>query len=133
MNKEKQHHFLSALFAKFTLFLAIAYSVGAILHLFDILNLRLDFAAMDPLWKFWIVFLFVFDTLAAIGLFKKKLWGEILFLLIAVSQLVAYIQFKNIFGNQDFLVNFHIVCIVLYAILKSVNLGKNKWPAYSAK
>lgn len=133
MDKEEQHHFLSALFAKFILFLAIAYSFGAILHLFDILNLRLDFATMDPPWKSWIVFLFVFDTLAAIGLFKKKLWGEILFLLIAVSQLVAYIQFKDIFGNQDFLVNFHIVCIVLYTALKSVNLGKNKWPAYSAK
>lgn len=133
MDKEEQHHFSSALFAKFILFLAIAYSIGAILHLFDILNLRLDFATMDPLWKSWIVFLFVFDALAAIGLFKKKLWGEILFILIAVSQLIAYIQFKNIFGNQDFLVNFHIGCIVLYAALKSANLGKNKWPAYSVK
>lgn len=133
MDKGKQRQLLSTLFSKFILFLAIAYSVGAILHLLDILNLRLNFTEMNTIWKSWIVLLLIFDALAAVGLFKKKVWGEVLFLIIAASQLVAYIQFKNIFGNQDFLVTFHIICIVLYAVLKPSNLWRNKWPAYSVK
>lgn len=115
------------------LLLAIAYAVGAVLHLLDVLDLRLKFTAMNTLWKSWIIYLLVFDTLAAIGLCRKKIWGDILFLFIASSQLIAYTKFNAIFGNQDFLITFHVVCIILYTILKTLDFWRHKWPAYSAK
>ena len=106
--------------AKFRIFLAICYSGGFILHVLDILNLRLHFTEMDSVWKTWIIFLAIFDLLTAIGLFRKKLWGELFFLLVAVAQLVAYTRFQEIFGQQEFLIRFHTVCLCLYGILKAL-------------
>lgn len=88
---------------------------------------------MNTIWKSWIIYLLVFDTLAAIGLFRKRIWSEFLFLFIALSQLVAYTMFKDIFGDQDFLITFHWVCIILYAALKTLKSWRRKWLAYSVK
>ncbi len=112
------YHF--KLFFKFILFLGFAYAVGFVLHLLDVLNLRLQFDTMDSIWKTWIIFLLIFDLLASIGLFWKKFWGELLFILVAVVQLIAYTQFKAIFGEQDFLVIFHSACITFYVLLKGL-------------
>ena len=103
---------------KFRIILAICYLGGFILHVLDILNLRLHFTEMDSVWKTWIIFLAIFDLLTAIGLFRKKLWGELVFLLVAVAQLVAYTRFQQIFGQQEFLIRFHTVCLGTYGILK---------------
>ncbi|RYZ77465.1 MAG: hypothetical protein EOP05_01690 [Proteobacteria bacterium] len=94
--------------------LSVLYVGGAALHLLDVFGARLDFATMSPIWKVWIGYLLVADTAAAIGLWRGKPWGVNLFLLIAVSQLIAYLSFKSIFGDQQFLVIFHFVTIGTY-------------------
>lgn len=55
---------------------------------------------------------------SAVGLFLRKIWGEILFFAIAVIQLIAYTKFKDFFGEQGFLVGFHGICIGVYLALK---------------
>lgn len=114
----------SQIFSKFRLSLASLYFVGFVLHTLDVANLRLNFSEMDSLWKSWILFLLVFDLFASIGLFLKKGWGEILFIVVAVCQLIAYTQFKSLFGQQDLLVYFHISTLTLYLILKSFDLWR---------
>lgn len=105
-------------FSIFKMILAILYFIGFSLHFLDVMNLRLNFSDMDLVWKSWILFLLIFDLLASTGLFLKKLWGELLFIFIAVAQLIAYIGFPSFFGEQEFLIYFHLICLSIYTALK---------------
>lgn len=114
------NHFLvqAKIFSRFLLFVGCLYAVGFLLHLLDVLGLRLNFAEMNSLWRSWIVFLLVFDLAAAIGLFLKRWWGQVSFLLVAVCQLIAYTKFSDIFGGQDVLIYFHWSTLGIYGLLK---------------
>ena len=114
--------FLRQTFSIFKIILAVLYFIGFSLHFLDVMNLRLSFSAMDLIWKSWILFLLIFDLLASIGLFLKKSWGELLFIVIAVAQLIAYIGFPSFFGEQGFLIYFHIICLSIYTVLKIFDL-----------
>lgn len=97
--------------------LALCYFVGFFLHLLDVLGARLDFQKMSPLWKGWILYLLCADLLAAIGLWLRTRWGAGLFLMIALSQLVAYGWFPHVFGPQSFLIGFHLISVGLFLVL----------------
>lgn len=99
--------------------LSILYLIGALLHVFDFFDQRLVFSEMDSIFKTWIVYLLIGDSVAAIGLWRLKKFGEITFLIIAASQLIAYGFFKSIFGNQILLIVFHVVTISIYLFLKT--------------
>ena len=95
------------------------YLFGGGLHLLDLFDLRLIFSEMTLSWKIWIVYLAVFDLVAALGLWKARAWGIRLFIFIAVTQLIAYSGlFVEVFGEQLPLVVFHIVTLFLYAFFK---------------
>ena len=98
--------------------LAVFYFIGAALHILDLFNLRLIFSEMSPTWKMWIVYLTVGDAIACWGLWYLKKYGEVTFLLIAVSQLIAYGLFRNFFGNQMFLIGFHLITVAIYVALR---------------
>lgn len=106
--------------------LAFLYAIGFILHLLDLFDLRLIYTDMNTTWKFWTVYLLVFDGLAAIFLWLNKIIGEYLFILIACSQLAAYILFRNIFGEQNILILFHIVCLLTYILFKYKNKSTSR-------
>jgi hypothetical protein len=38
--------------------------------------------------------------------------------MVAVAQLIAYIGFSSFFGEQMFLIYFHIITLSIYAVLK---------------
>lgn len=97
--------------------LAVIYFVGAVLHGMDLFDLRLKFSEMDLTWQTWILYLFAFDLVASIGLWKQKAWGVALFLLISISQLIAYVGFASKFGNQLPLVIFHFLTIAIFLAL----------------
>ncbi len=97
--------------------IAICYFVGFILHVLDLFGARLNFAEMKPLWKVWIVFLTVADAVTAYGLIKKRIFGEVFFLGVAFSQLVAYTAFEHLFGPQMPLILFHLLTIGIYIFL----------------
>jgi hypothetical protein len=99
-------------------FLAICYAAGAVLHLMDIFDLRGEFSQMNMVWKSWILYLLAFDSAASVGLWLQKNWGIALFIGIAISQLVAYVAFKSIFGEQTFLIIFHILTLSIYLLLR---------------
>jgi len=104
---------------KYYLFLMGAlYIVGAFFHLLDIFDLRLQFSQMNTTWKIWTLFLLIVDSTAAQGLLLRKKYGEHLFIFIATTQLIAYLGFKGAFGNQNFLIIFHIITLCLYVVIK---------------
>lgn len=72
---------------------------------------------MAPIWKIWIAGLLVADTLAAIGLWRRKRWGAALFVLIAVAQLLVYGPLCKSCSRQRFLIYFHAVTLAIYAVL----------------
>lgn len=98
--------------------LAIFYFVGAILHLEDILNLRLPLSEMSWDWKVWIWYLLICDSIAAVGLWMQKGWGEGAFLLVATSQLMIYGGFPERFGPQTDLLIFHVATLTIYFVLR---------------
>jgi len=116
--------FLQKTFPIFRLTLAILYFIGFLLHVLDVMNLRLNFSEMDFILKIWILFLLIFDLLASIGLFLRKPWGEFLFISIATVQLVAYIGFSSFFGPQEFLIIFHLLCLAIYGIFKAPEIQR---------
>ena len=99
--------------------LAVLYFFGGVLHGADLLDLRLKFSEMGSVWKIWIIYLAMADLLASIGLWRGTRWGVILFIIIAVSQLVAYSVFQSFFGEQSFLIVFHIVTLAVFSVLYS--------------
>jgi len=100
--------------------LAVAYLVGAFFHLMDLLDLRLRFSEMNTGWKVWIIYLFVADALAAIGLWGNKTWGILIFLMIASSQLIAYTLFSDFFGLQVPLILFHLISLSLFLLFGGI-------------
>lgn len=100
--------------------LSVLYFVGFALHVADLFDFRLELSQMSLVWKFWVWYLCAFDLVAAIGLWRSTRWGQATFLLIAGSQLIAYLGFKSVFGQQTELVWFHIVTLTIYLGLSAV-------------
>jgi hypothetical protein len=99
--------------------LSFFYFIGFILHLADFFDLRLKFSEMPVGWKTWIIYLGLIDLFAAIGLWYQHAIGVVLFFVVAISQLVAYVGFKEHFGDQVSLIFFHLTTIGIYlALLK---------------
>ncbi len=105
--------------------IAIFYGIGALLHMLDLFNLRLNFLNMTGLWKIWIVFLLVADTFVASTLWKERVVGEYVFLLIASIQLVLYNSFVSYFGDQTVLIIFHVVTVGIYLNFKILYFRKD--------
>lgn len=108
----------------FLRFLSMVYFIGFGLHAADILDLRLAFSEMNATWKVWTVFLMFADAAAAIFLWKGQLFGIRLFQFIALLQIVSYVVLRNIFGNQNFLIIFHLACLVIYTTLSALEAKK---------
>ncbi len=89
------------------------------MHLLDLLDLRLKFSEMSIVWKMWIIYLIAGDMIASIGLYRQKIYGEIAFLIIGLSQIFAYTIFESYFGNQNALIVFHLITISIYLFFKN--------------
>lgn len=95
-------------------FLSFFYIIGFILHLADFFDLRLKFSEMPFGWKTWIIYLGLLDLFVAIGLWHQHIIGVVLFFVVASSQLIAYVGFKEYFGGQGSLIFFHLMTIGIY-------------------
>ncbi len=94
--------------------LAAFYFIGFLLHFADFFDLRLKYSEMDTGWKVWIVYLGLLDLAVALGLWFEHKIGIFLFFLVALSQLIAYMGFKNYFGDQVSLIYFHLATLAIY-------------------
>ena len=104
--------------------IGVLYFIGFILHVLDLLGVRLNYTEMSVAWKLWIIYLTVADIVAAFGLFRGKFYGEALFLVVAFSQLLAYTVFTHIFGSQVPLIIFHLLTVGIYVVLLRWQVSK---------
>lgn len=96
--------------------LSVFFLFGAFMHLLDLLSLRQSFAGMSEAWQIWTVYLFIMDGIVAAGLYKARRWGLAAFLILATSQLVAYLGFPEIFGRQDLPIGYQTVALAGLAL-----------------
>jgi hypothetical protein len=97
--------------------MAVLYFFAGLLHLADVLDLRLLLSQMSSTWKIWICSLLVLDFAAAFGLWFRTIWGQVLFVFIASTQIIVYLSFESTFGPQWELVVFHACSLVVYVYL----------------
>lgn len=112
--------------------LALLFLVGAVLHIGDLLGFRLQarlgmgdhqtFSHMPAMEQATTIFLAVFDTAVVIGLWRLQAWGVVCFLLVSLSELIAFGGFPDYFHDQDLLhlMWFHLVTIGIYVILMAM-------------
>lgn len=94
--------------------LAAFYLIGFLLHFADFFDLRLKYSELGTGWKIWIVYIGLMDLFTAIGLWYQHAAGITLFFIVAISQLIAYIGFRDYFGDQVSLIFFHLVTMGIY-------------------
>jgi len=92
-------------------FLAICYLIGFFFHLLDLFDLREKFSQMNLPLKVLTIVLLPGDSLAAIGLWLNKDWGILIFVSIAIYELICFLGFPKIYGKQTFFVVFHFVTL----------------------
>ena len=110
---------------KYLKILACLYFLGGVLHILDLFDLRLKFSGLETYWKIWIIYLCIMDLITAVGLWGFKRWGVYCFLIVAASQLIAYIGFQKYFGNQFSLIVFHLLTVLIFMIMRSEKI-RNK-------
>lgn len=117
----------SAIENAFALFLRV---VAAYCLLFGILYwVRLIGLYDGSLWRFdlmpihWqvaAVTLSVFFPFAAIGLWMLSSWGPVIWFICAVTEIVMYAGFPELFGSRPLIIVSHIVVALIYAAFRIV-------------
>ncbi len=79
--------------------LALIYAYGAIVHYTNLLGWgELSWTEMPLSWKLGDIFYGMLDPIAVTGLWLKKFWGIACFLMGAISQIVLYAGFSDLFA-----------------------------------
>lgn len=76
-----------------------------------------DFVASSSARKVLTGYLAVMMPIAAVGLWIPSSWGTVIWLVVALSEVVANTLFSDIFGWASELVAFHLVTMTIYLIL----------------
>lgn len=102
--------------------LALLYAFGACVHFGNLLGFgQVPFAEAPLSWQIGDIVYAVLDTAIVLGLWRRRLWGIICFFIAALSQLVLYISFPDLFAFTDEhysalqgMVVFHLICLGIF-------------------
>ncbi len=72
------------------------------------------FLAMPVQWQVATVYFAILMVIAAVGLWFGSGWGVATWLFVAVTELVMYLGFSDLFGENNWTVGFNITCIIAY-------------------
>ena len=72
------------------------------------------FLDMAVQWQVATVYFAILMVIAAVGLWFGSGWGVATWLFVAVTELVMYLGFPDLFGEDRWTVGFNIACIVGY-------------------
>lgn len=88
-----------------------------------------DFETMNFAWKMATMYLAVIDLVAAVGLWMRVAWGNVLWLCAAASEIAFHTVFMETYGSDYPAVVFHLVAICGYAVLVVLSRKDQKsWP-----
>jgi hypothetical protein len=107
------------------IFLGVIVHVAAILdrsHYLGISN-TLSFGELPLLWQILHFYFAILGSVAAVSLWKGEPWGVVLWLFLALNQLIMYLPLAHIFGTQPEIVMTHIATVGIYLALRLAEKG----------
>ncbi|MBZ9938236.1 DUF6163 family protein [Mesorhizobium sp. BR1-1-16] len=75
------------------------------------------FESMTTEWQFVTIHLAVVDLVAAVGLWMRVSWGNVLWVYAAVFEIAIHTVFAETFGLDPIIVGFHAVSLAVFAAL----------------
>ena len=97
--------------------LALIYLFNGLEHWGTLVGYDADavrFDAMPIQWQVVTVYFAVLMVIAAVGLWFASGWGVATWLFVAVTEMVMYLGFPDLFGEDWSAITFNSVCIVAY-------------------
>jgi hypothetical protein len=87
------------------------------------------FETMEVAWKMATMYLAVIDLVAAVGLWMRVAWGNVLWICAAASQVAFHTIFVNTFGSDYVIIAFHLFALAGYLTLVALARRDQKaWP-----
>jgi hypothetical protein len=75
------------------------------------------FEAMSAPWQLATMHLAVVDLVAAVGLWMRVAWGNVIWIYAAISEIALHSVFNKVFKNDLLLVGFHLATILGFVTL----------------
>lgn len=76
-----------------------------------------SFEAMPTDWKLATMHLAVVDLVAAVGLWQRVAWGNVVWIYAAFAEIAMHTVFISTFGSDVLIVGFHIIALGIYLML----------------
>jgi len=87
------------------------------------------FETMTIAWKMATMYLAVIDLVAAVGLWMRVAWGNVLWVCAAMSEVAFHTIFMDVFGSDYLIVVFHVFALSGYATLVMLDRNDRRlWP-----
>lgn len=87
------------------------------------------FETMEVAWKMATMYLAVIDLVAAVGLWMRVAWGNVLWVCAAASQIAFHTIFMDTFGSDYIIIVFHVFALSGYLTLVALARKDQKaWP-----
>ncbi len=75
------------------------------------------FESMTTEWQFITIHLAVVDLVAAVGLWMRVSWGNVLWVYAAVFEIAIHTAFAETFGLDPIIIGFHVGSLAVFALL----------------
>lgn len=102
----------------FLIVFALQYWAGAV----GIGNNKVRFDLMPEHWQLVTTILCVLLPVSALGLWTGSSWGVVIWLLAAITELIMYQGFPELFGEGFLRVVFYLICMVFFTVLISLGV-----------
>lgn len=76
-----------------------------------------SFETMSTEWQFVTIHLAVVDLVAAVGLWMRVSWGNVLWVYAAVFEIAIHTAFAETFGLAPVVVGFHLATLAIFLVL----------------
>lgn len=76
-----------------------------------------SFESMNLAWRFVTIHMAVVDPVAAVGLWMRVAWGNVLWVYVAVFEIAIHTVFADTFGFDPLIVGFHVVSLLIFIVL----------------
>ncbi len=79
---------------------------------------QLRFDTMATHWRLAIAVLCVLHPITALGLWGLFSWGVVVWLIGILVQINMYLIFSNLYGSDNLLILFHLICFLIFVIFQ---------------
>ncbi|MBN9058416.1 MULTISPECIES: DUF6163 family protein [Kaistia] len=73
-----------------------------------------SFETMSTQWRFVTIHLAVVDLVAAVGLWMRVAWGNVIWIYVALFEIAMHTVFAETFGLNLFVVSFHVIALLVF-------------------